>query len=76
LKHWGPDNYQTLCHIAVDASDLENVVVIQRTLSDSTTFSEVEFDIALTFGMTELAAQVCWKANVSCLFVFLEREDD
>ena len=63
--------YSTLCAVQADTSllsesleprwtRLEEVIGLPRSQ-----YYKMEFDIILSFGLTELKAQVCWEENVS-----------
>jgi hypothetical protein len=65
--------YSTLCAVQADTSllsasleprwtRLEEVIGLPRSQ-----YYRMEFDIILSFGLTELKAQVCWEENVSML---------
>jgi len=61
------DNYTKLCKVAVDLSRLP--VTCKRKVSGEGTYYNVEYDIVLLFGLTELQAMVAWKENVSPVLV-------
>ncbi|EDR07861.1 uncharacterized protein LACBIDRAFT_298114 [Laccaria bicolor S238N-H82] len=64
-----PEMYSTLCAVQADTSllsaslkpqwtRLEEVIGLPRSQ-----YYKMEFDIILSFGLTELKAQVCWEEN-------------
>ena len=53
-------SYSTLCKIN-DNGQLANIA----TLSSDGSFYHIKYDIVLSFGLTELAAQFAWEENVS-----------
>jgi len=55
------NNYMKLCTIEVDLSRIPSLR--QRRHKGKGTFYKVDYDIVLSFGMTELKAQVAWKEN-------------
>ena len=55
-------SYSTLCNI-VDNGQLVNIASLNYWSNQS--YYTVEYDIVLSFGLTELAAQYAWKENVS-----------
>jgi len=65
-----PEMYSTLCTIQADTSLLSASLRPRRTRLSSISFYLMKFDIILSFGLTELKAQVCWEENVSVLVQF------
>jgi hypothetical protein len=57
------DMYSTLCYIEADTSRVCKALTPQRTPKG--TYYKMEFDIILSFGLTELTGQIAWKENVS-----------
>ena len=55
-------SHSTLCNI-VDNGQLVNIASLNYWSNQS--YYTVEYDIVLSFGLTELAAQHAWKENVS-----------
>ena len=51
--------YSTLCHISADASN----VPIHKNKGPKATYYYQEFDVVLSFGLTELKAQLSWVEN-------------
>ena len=46
------------------------------TYSSNGSYYKIKYDIVLSFGLTELAAQFAWKENVSYNYVSLEIGSD
>ena len=62
-----------LCTIEADLSRVP--ILPQPKVTGTGNFYEIEFDIILLFGMTELVAQVAWKEKVSgfyMLFILID----
>ncbi|KAJ7905200.1 hypothetical protein B0H13DRAFT_1716733 [Mycena leptocephala] len=57
-----PDHYQTVCKIEADTSRLTKYPTRRRGVPNST-FFELKFDVILSFGLTELKAQIAWLEN-------------
>ena len=62
------ENYTHLCDIALD---LSTVPLISRQNSAGKTYYSLDYDVVLSFGLTELKAQVAWLEKVSCLLVYI-----
>ena len=59
-----PENYSQLCIITADLQPL----AVHTTNPAGTSFYKVELDIVLSFGLTELKAQIAWRdKKVWCL---------
>jgi len=62
----GPPSFSAkfvrLCSISVDLSHLR---LKPKSNSSGKTYYEVDYEIVLLFGLTELKAQVAWKEHVS-----------
>ena len=74
MRYYPVDNYMKLCTIEADLSGVP--LVPQPKVTGKGSFYEVNYDIILLFGMTELKAQVAWKENVSGLHMFNQRISD
>lgn len=59
--------YSNLCHIEADTSALSARLKAQPRRRNRQPYYEMEYDIVLSFGLTELKAQFCWKENVGCV---------
>ena len=62
LTRFGSDQYKTLCTIDADTS------VLNRTLKRTTgavPHFRIDYDVVISFGLTELRAEICWMENVS-----------
>jgi len=57
-----PDAYQVVCKIEADTSKLAKYPTRRRGVPNST-FFELKFDVILSFGLTELKAQIAWLEN-------------
>ena len=55
-------SYSTLCNI-VDNGQFVNIATVEYWSNQS--YYVINYDIVLSFGMTELTAQYAWKENVS-----------
>jgi hypothetical protein len=62
-SHPPADHYQTVCKIEADTSRLTKYPTRRRGVPNST-FFELKFDVILSFGLTELKAQIAWLENV------------
>ncbi|KAK2464374.1 hypothetical protein APHAL10511_003520 [Amanita phalloides] len=69
--------FPDLCMITADLHDLKKTIEPQfRGKTIRTKFYEVEFDVILFFGLTELKAQIAWMQYVSRdIPVFREKEN-
>jgi hypothetical protein len=56
--------YSALCTIKADVSKLSRSLTPQRRASDGKPYYVFDFDIVLSFGLTELTAQICWREYV------------
>lgn len=64
--------YSTLCMIEADTSQISEVLRPRRAGITSNgqprtrrqEYHSMEFDIVLSFGLTELKAQICWMEDV------------
>jgi hypothetical protein len=66
------ENYSHLCDIALD---LSTVPLISRQNSAGKTYYSVDYDVVLSFGLTELKAQVAWfNEKVSCLLFYINEK--
>jgi hypothetical protein len=56
--------YSILCHVHADTTELcKNLQ--PRTRFGETTFYQINFEVVLAFGLTELKAYIRWDENVS-----------
>ncbi|KAF9465190.1 hypothetical protein BDZ94DRAFT_414257 [Collybia nuda] len=66
IPRWSDVNsemYSTLCHVEADTSDLAMRLELHPGPENREAYYELDFDIALLFGLTELKAQLCWIEN-------------
>lgn len=56
-----PDMYSTLCYVEADMSLVCKSLVPQQTRRGP--YFRMEFDIILSFGLTELTAQISWRED-------------
>lgn len=63
------DMYSTLCHIEADTSALAMKLKAQTRRGSRKTYYQMDYDIVLSFGLTELKAQISWKENVGGIFM-------
>ena len=56
--------YSTLCIVEADLSRLSWSLMPQFRASNSQQYYVLYYDIVLSFGLTELTAQICWKEHV------------
>lgn len=61
--------YQKLCTIRANTRQVNNALT--QRVQGGRTFYCLEFDIIMTFGLTELKAQFSWKENVRDLAFYL-----
>ena len=61
-----------MCKIEADTSGLTKYPTRRRNVPDSD-FFELKFDVILSFGLTELKAQIAWEENVSLFSAFVTR---
>lgn len=59
--------YSTLCHVEADTSALSAGLNAQPRRKNRQAYYKMEYDIILSFGLTELKAQICWKERVGCV---------
>jgi len=66
--------YSTLCYVEGDLSHVPKPGIYSRYIDDH--YYKIEFDIILSFGLTELKAFIAWKENVRGLYfpLFHERQ--
>ena len=57
--------YSTLCHVEANTSQVCKSLPQRHTHKGS--YYRMEFDIILSFGLTELTAQISWMEDVSYL---------
>ena len=62
----GPGMYSTLCIVEADLSRLTGSLTPQFRPSNGQQYYVLNFDIVLSFGLTELTAQICWIEHVGC----------
>lgn len=58
--------YSTLCHIEADMSALTRSLSARKKLNTLQLYYQMDYDVVLSFGLTELKAHISWKENVSC----------
>lgn len=69
MSHQG--SYSKLCVVEADTTRLSRLLKPQQSVIGRkknkriTTFFELNYDIILSFGLTELKAQIAWMENVS-----------
>lgn len=56
--------YSTLCTVIADETGVKAAANPLRA-PDFSIYYRLDFEIILSFGLTELTAQLCWKENVS-----------
>ncbi|KAJ8595459.1 hypothetical protein M405DRAFT_759150 [Rhizopogon salebrosus TDB-379] len=56
-----PSSFSTLCTIHPDFSELSRTLTPQKSAMDSSEYYEVNFEVVILFGQTELKAQVSWE---------------
>ena len=54
--------YSTLCVVKGDTTELCKSLPPQVGVA---TFYEINFEVVLSLGLTELKAHICWEENVS-----------
>jgi hypothetical protein len=54
--------YSVLCVVKGDTTELCKSL---RPQVEAATFYEINFDVVLALGLTELKAHICWEENVS-----------
>ncbi|KAJ7463971.1 hypothetical protein FB451DRAFT_1264345 [Mycena latifolia] len=57
-----PELYRVICKIEANTTRLLKYVTRRRNVTNSD-FYELDFDVVLSFGLTELKAQIAWKEN-------------
>ena len=67
------DNFTVLCTITADISRIPLRHRSKTTGKEK--FYRVEFEVVLSFGMTELKAQIAWKEWVSCYHMLFNATD-
>jgi hypothetical protein len=61
------EKYFTLCTVHADTSTIAEALKPQR--GQSGTYYRLDFEMILSFGLTELKAQIAWFENVSTSFL-------
>lgn len=54
--------YSTLCVVKGDTTELCKSL---RPQVEAATYYEIDFEVVLALGLTELKAHICWEENVS-----------
>ena len=54
--------YSTLCVVKGDTTELCKSL---RPKVEAATYYEINFQVVLSLGLTELKAHICWEENVS-----------
>jgi hypothetical protein len=54
--------YSTLCVVKGDTAELCESL---RPQVDAASFYQIDFEVVLALGLTELKAHICWQENVS-----------
>ena len=54
--------YSTLCVVKADTTEICKSL---RSKVAAATFYEMNFEVVLALGLTELKAHICWEENVS-----------
>jgi hypothetical protein len=67
MRYYFADNYTKLCTIE---ADLSRAPMLNMPKVAGMRYYKIMYDIILSFGMTELKAQVSWEENVSGLHLF------
>jgi len=62
-----PDHFANLCEITADMTKLKSSIQPKKNHFGAK-YYDVDFDVVLLFGLTELKAQIAWKHNVSHRF--------
>jgi len=53
--------YSTLCIVEADTSHISRALPLERGTKHLQPFYKLNYDVILSFGLTELKAQICWK---------------
>lgn len=56
--------YSTLCHIEADMSALTRSLSARKKLNSRQLYYQMDYNVVLSFGLTELKACISWKENV------------
>ena len=67
--HCETDMFSTLCTVNADIAELVKTLRPQR--GPRGLYYRLEFDIILSFGLTELKAQVAWMESVCDILMFI-----
>lgn len=59
--------YSKLCVVEADFSRLSNSITPRSRASDGQRYYVLKYEMVLSFGLTELTAQICWEEQVSRL---------
>jgi hypothetical protein len=57
--------YSTLCVVEADTTELCKSLDPIHLINSRTTFYQIDFEVVLVLGLTELKAYICWKENAS-----------
>jgi hypothetical protein len=55
--------YSTLCVVKGDTTEV--CKSLRPQVDEAATFYEINFEVVLSLGLTELKAHICWEENVS-----------
>ena len=55
--------YSTLCVVKGNTTELCKSL---RPQVEAATYYEINFQVVLALGLTEVKAHICWEENVSC----------
>lgn len=66
------DMFTTLCKVVADISQLNKDLKTKQSQGDLPPHYEISYDIVLSFGLTELKAQIAWKEDV-CTYPISQR---
>ncbi|KAF9465196.1 hypothetical protein BDZ94DRAFT_1307345 [Collybia nuda] len=58
-----PELYSTLCHVEADTTALSMTLTTQKKPNSRQIYYQLDYQVILSFGLTELKAQICWKAK-------------
>jgi hypothetical protein len=64
LTYSNSASFSTLCRIRADLSELSRTLRPKKSPVDQSNYYQIEFDVIILFGHTELKAQISWKEKV------------
>jgi hypothetical protein len=61
-------SFSTLCTIRADLGKLSRTLRPKKAAADQSNYYQIDYDVIILFGHTELKAQISWEEKVRDLF--------